>query len=465
MDIRDIPSAGSIVTVHQKDMSMRGTVMPSMNEKTLILKLESGYNVGIDVENMTSIFLEKGPSLKKEERSAVKDSAQMINISDDKRRALPVISILHTGGTIASKVDYETGAVKAQYNPAEIVQMFPELTGIASIRSRLIANMSSDDMRFAHYNIIAKAIEEEIGRQAQGIILTQGTDTIHYTSAALAFLLQNIRIPVVIVGSQRSSDRGSSDAALNLIGAALFISEAIKKGLGEENKEGLAGVFICMHASSEDHACAILRGVNARKMHTSRRDAFRPINTGLVAQVIPTERPAERVRFCVPEDALVPHGKFIKHAFDEQLRIGIIKSHPQMYAAEFKAYDGFDGLVIEGTGLGHIPITASDAPTKEHALIKEAVRDLASRMPLVMSAQTIYGMIDMNVYSPGRELIEMGILGNYSTMTPETTFIKLAFALSRFAKEGNGRERIREFMKTNIIGELPGRIDQDSFLL
>ena len=256
---------GDNVIVDTKDKEVKGILMPvpESEGEVVILKLESGYNIGIDKKDVKEIKLVKSYSEKKQKTAEIKQN-----------KKLPTVSILHTGGTIASKVDYKTGGVIAKFSPGEIIGMFPELTKIANIKSRKIASMQSEMMRFPHYNIMAKEIEKEIKSGTDGIIITHGTDTMHYSSAALRFILEDLSVPVILVGSQRSSDRGSSDAGLNLISACYFIANS-----------DFADVAICMHENLSDESCLILPALKTRKMHTSRRDAFRPINTTPVARV------------------------------------------------------------------------------------------------------------------------------------------------------------------------------------
>ena len=198
-------------------------VLIQLKDDHATIKLDSGYNIIVPVEELTGI----------EAEAVERPKAPKPRVRQDP--TLPRVSILHTGGTIASKVDYRTGAVVAQFNPDELIALFPELLEMANIESRLLANMQSDDMRFAHYNIIARAVLEELNKGVKGVIVTQGTDTLHFTAAALSFALEGLNVPVVVVGSQRSSDRGSSDAATNLMGALRFIGE------------GIPGVYIAMH--------------------------------------------------------------------------------------------------------------------------------------------------------------------------------------------------------------------------
>ena len=255
--------SGDKVAVSTSEGDFEAVFIPSADPKTLIFKLESGYNIGIPKSKVKSVKLVK---------SAVSKPSAPKKL--DEKNGLKSISILHTGGTIASKVDYSTGAVNAKFTPEELVEMFPELKDIANISSKLVRNMASDDLRFDHYNLLANEVAREIKSGASGVIITHGTDTMHYTSAALSFMLENVPIPVILVGAQRSSDRGSSDAAMNLLCAAEFIV-----------KTDYVGVAVCMHKSESDDVCVIIPGTKVRKMHTSRRDAFKPVNCSPLAEI------------------------------------------------------------------------------------------------------------------------------------------------------------------------------------
>ncbi|MBA3063894.1 Glu-tRNA(Gln) amidotransferase subunit GatD [Candidatus Woesearchaeota archaeon] len=428
---------GDTVVVETKDKKLNGILMPvpESENDVVILKLESGYNIGIDNKDVKEIKLVKAYSEKKQKTAEIKP---------DKK--LPTISILHTGGTIASKVDYKTGGVIAKFSPGEIIGMFPELTKIANIKSRKIASMQSEMMRFVHYNLMAKEIEKEIKSGTEGIIITHGTDTMHYSSAALSFILEDLSVPVILVGSQRSSDRGSSDAGLNLISACYFIANS-----------DFADVAICMHENLSDESCLILPALKTRKMHTSRRDAFRAINTTPIARVNFNEK---NISFINKNYNKKDKRKLKLKLINEKIKVGLIKTHTNMFAEEFLAYKNFDGLVIEGTGLGHLPNEEIDEYTRENKKIFDSLKEMIKNgLIVVMSSQTIYGRIQMNVYTPMRELQEIGVLGHLSDMTPETTFIKLAWLLSNYRKE-----EVKELITKNIRGEISERVEDKTFL-
>src|SRR3989344_5084009 len=290
---------GDYVEIKTKDKEiLAGLIMPSKEKNIISLKLDSGYNIGIEKNKISSSKL-----LKKESEKMQKKESSIIT-----NPKLKTIAILHTGGTIASRVSYSTGAVSPSFSPGDLIEMFPELKDVANIKSKLIGNMFSEDLRFAHYNIMAKEIEKEL-QNVDGIILGHGTDTIAFTSCALAFALENLNKPVILVGAQRSSDRSSSDAAMNLLCAAQFIA-----------KSSFNKVAVCMHENSSDEFCTILPACNIKQLHTSRRDAFKTVNSEPIARVAKNGE----VSFFEKYNQKEPKEKLKLKLFKENLKIGIL---------------------------------------------------------------------------------------------------------------------------------------------
>ena len=412
---------GDYVSVLTDKKEFKGRLMPDSISGNLVIKLDNGYNIGINKKEVKKIKLLKKNVSKKEKAKLVKQ-----------RKDLPKIAILHTGGTIASKVDYKTGAVKAQFKPEEILSMFPKLS---DIDSKLVFNILSEDVGFGHYNILAKEIEREVKRGVEGIIITHGTDTMHYTSAALSFILDGLNIPVLLVGSQRSSDRGSSDAGINLTCAVNFIVNS-----------DFSEVGICMHENMNDESCYILPGLKSRKFHSSRRDAFKSVNAKPYARVH-REGKIEFIRtdFRKKDNKRKLELKLI----NERLKIGILKVHPNLSPLEISNYSNFNGLIIEGTGLGHMGININKRILTE-------IKKLSKKMPLVMVSQATFGRVNMNVYNTGRVLQEFIFSGR--DMLSEVAFIKLAWILSNFKKN-----EVSSLISSDLKGEINNRIT-DEFL-
>ncbi len=399
---------------------------------SVFIKLDNGYNIGIskkDIKNIEKIGEGKKLEIKHEIRL-------------EKKKGLPNITILHTGGTIASKVDYRTGAVFASFEPEDLIGMFPELTKIANIDSKLIASMLSENMTFKLYSLMAKAIEKEIKKGVDGIILTHGTDTMGYSAAALAFMLEDLPIPVIIVGSQRSSDRGYYDDCVNLVCAAEFIA-----------KTDFAGVAICMHESMEDKTCVIMPPCKTRKLHASRRDAFKVVNDTIIARI---NFNSKKIEFLKNYEKKANKKLKVKDEMEE--KVALLKIHPNMHPDQFKALKGYKGIVLEGTGLGHAPI---EAPNEYCEINKEnfkAIKELAKNAVVVMASQTLFGRVNMNVYSPGRDLLKTGVIPG-EDMLPETAFVKLAWLLGNYKKD-----EAKELIGKNLRGEINERIEPSEFL-
>jgi len=424
-----------IVRITTASGTYEGTLLPAQGN-TLILKLKNGYNVGI----------RKG-SIIKEEKLGTREqpsAAPKPIIQDEKK---PLIAILHLGGTIAAKVDYATGGTVAQFHPDELLTMFPELRDEARIESKLVRNMQSDHMQPGQYNVIAHAIEEELNKNPniKGIIISHGTDTMQYTAAALSFILENLPIPVILVGSQRSSDRGSSDAAMNLLSAAHFIVNTQWRG-----------VAVCMHKGTNDTECWVLPGTNVAKLHTAKRDAFHPVNALEIASIDVKSKTITYI--AANKQPVAGEGTFRVRTIDPELKIGLVKTHPGIHASEFSFYHNYDGLVIEGTGLGHLPIEVIDDETKENAAIWEAVKSLAEKKPVAMTSQCLYGRVSLQVYSPGRMLQDAGVLGHNCDMTSTCAYMKLWWLLSQ------ERDNVKELYSKNLRGELSESTSTETFL-
>ena len=419
---------GQLVRVHDGANEFIGNIIPNTgsDEEMLVIKLKSGYNVGVKIGAKTKI--EKMVAESKQQKNAKP------NVTFNEK--LPKISILHTGGTIASRVDYRTGATFSSFNPEVLLGMFPELLEIGNFSSKLIYNMWSDDLRFGHFADIANEVKRQHEAGATGIIIGMGTDNMAVASAAISFVLEECPIPVIFVGAQRSSDRGSSDAAMNLICAAEFIA-----------KTDFAGVAICMHNSSADDRCAILPACKSRKMHSSRRDAFKAVNDTPIALV---DYKAGKIEFLKNDYARRKNGKIaVKPKFED--KVAIFKIHINMHPEQFEFYSKakYKGVVIEGTGLGHTPGHNPNKHTKIHEKFFPAIRKLvASGCVVVMTTNTIFGRVHMHVYDKGTDLVKLGVIPRVD-MLAETAFVKLAWLLGNYKAD-----EAKELIGKNLRGEI-----------
>ncbi|MBI3033259.1 Glu-tRNA(Gln) amidotransferase subunit GatD [Candidatus Woesearchaeota archaeon] len=424
-------SSGDVVKITTTDSTYEGILMPQQSKTSTFIKLNTGYNIGINNTTIKTITLIK-KAIEKQEKTA----------TNTLNPQLKTIAVLHTGGTIASKVDYATGAVTAKFSVHDLLSLVPELKTIANITTKQVANMMSENMRFPFYKTLADAISEQIKQGVNGIIIGHGTDTLQFTAVALSFMFENLAIPVLIVGSQRSTDRGSTDAAMNLICAAQFIAHTDFKGIG-----------ICMHDTTNDEYGAILPATKTKKMHTSRRDAFKAINDTPIAKV---HMKTGKVEYLKQDYCKEVKGKLeYKPNFED--KVGIVKVYPNMLPEIFDFYreKKYKGLIIEGTGLGHMPIYIHEAKDEIINAVKKLIN---SGCIVVMSSQAIFGKVMMDVYSNLRKEKEIGIIEGNDMLT-ETAFIKLAWLLGNYKPE-----EVKQLMTENLRGEINSRISVDEYI-
>ncbi|RLI98352.1 MAG: Glu-tRNA(Gln) amidotransferase GatDE subunit D [Candidatus Aenigmatarchaeota archaeon] len=432
---------GDRIKVTKGKESYEGILMPRIelgDKDCLVLKLDNGYNLGIKFDKNTKIKLvKKGRPIK----------LKPAKVKTEKDSSKPTVSILGCGGTIAARVEYLTGAVFPTFSPSDLLLSFPQLKEIANLQGRKLFDLLSEDMTPHHWKIIAKEVAKEIKQKVDGIVLTHGTDTMHYTSAALSFMLQNLPIPVVLTGAQRSSDRGSSDNAMNLICSVL----AAAKGK-------VAEVIVCMHGSISDEFCYLHQGTKVRKMHTSRRDTFRSINVLPFGKVFWLEKKIEYLR-----NDFRKRDKKRKAKVDTKINpnVCLVYIHPGIKPEFIESLKKFyDGVVIAATGLGHVPTNPfKDRFTK--SLIPALKSLIDSGIPVVVAPQTIYGRLDLNVYTAGRLLNEVGVIGNYCDWLPEVALVKLMWVLGHT----RNMKKVKELMLTNLAGEISERSEERGFLV
>jgi glutamyl-tRNA(Gln) amidotransferase subunit D len=410
---------GDVVELDLGGEVVKGTVVPRYqynDDSHVVIKLKSGYNVGIGVARVSSI------------RKVSAGEKPMFTSPAPKPRAdLPEVAILGTGGTIASRVDYRTGAVRPAISSEDLYSLMPELSDVARIKPEIVLTVSSENLEPSDWEKMVKKVEEVVSGGARGVVITSGTDTMGYTAAALSFALRGIPVPVIIVGSQRSSDRPSSDAYLNLFGA---VSMAVSADI--------SGVFVVMHADTSDDRLAVHRGTRVRKDHTSARDAFESIGVDPVAYW--TREGMENLSQDVPKRGT---GRFAARP-RFQPEVALLKFYPSMPTAllESTVGGGLRGLVIEGTGLGHI--NSKNIPV---------VRKFIGSGGLVfMTSQCIWGRVDMNVYDNGRDLLAAGVIP-LEDMLGETALAKLMWVLAN----SKSPEEAKTLMTTNLVGEMTER--------
>ena len=424
---------GDLVKVKSGGNTVEGELMPGTEANSpdvLVIKLANGYNTGVS---------SKGARVEKLKRAS-KEARPFPKAHLGQRKGLPKVTLLYTGGTIGSKLDYKTGGVYMLLKPEELFYEVPELSGIASISAKQLFSISSEDMSYLEWQRIAEEAARAVSEGAHGVVVTIGTDTMHYASAALSFMLKDVRAPIVLTGSQRSSDRGSSDAFLNLICAVRLAAES---DIGE--------VGICMHATSSDDKCAFMRGTKVRKMHTSRRDAFRPVNSKVIAELDSTGAIKYIGRYRKAEQS-----NGAKPVLGFEGKVALVKAYPDSDPdlINFYADKGYKGMIIEGTGLGHTPVSTEHEGKSWLPAIKNAVEN---GMIVGMTSQCLYGRVHPNVYRNLRLLSNAGVI-YCGDMLPETAYVKLGWLLGNY-----DAGKARDLLAKNVAGEIEERQEYDEF--
>ena len=419
-------SIGDTIRVHKEDISYTGILLDRPEDAEdgyLVLKLSSGYNIGVAIDNTTAELIEKG------DKPKIGYDEEEIPHDDSKQN----ISIVSTGGTVSSVIDYRTGAVHPKFTASDLVKANPELLYYANYNVKALYNILSENMKPEYWVKAAKEVAGDISDGADGIVIAHGTDTMHYTSAALSFMLKT-PVPIIVTGAQRSSDRPSSDANINLIDSVIAA------------KSDIAEVCVCMHGSLNDEYTYLHKGTKVRKMHTSRRDTFRSINAQPIAKI-------QNKKINInPDYAYTKRGENeLELNTDIEEKVGFIKIFPGISKdfIEYHIDKGYKGIVIEGTGLGHVP----------NELVDSFKRAEDENIPVVMTSQCLYGRVNMNVYSTGRNIIDAGVISALD-MTPETTYVKLSWALG----QSDDYNKIKEIMQTNIAGEFGVKSSIKDFL-
>lgn len=406
-----------------------GIILPrseSDDDQHIVLKLVTGYNIGITVDTITAM---KEIGYRK---ANYKIPEKEFPMSPEKRN----VKLFGTGGTIASRLDYRTGAVIPAFSPGELYGAVPELADICNLTTEKLFGVFSENMGPGEYKILAKAIGEAIGDGVDGIVVGHGTDTMHHTAAALSFMVQNSPVPVVIVGSQRSSDRPSSDAALNLIHATTTAAHS-----------DIAEVLVCMFGPTSDEYALLHRGTRVRKMHSSYRSTFRTIGDFPVATVqknlITPLRDDYRKRRVDRNVRILPY-------FEE--KVTLLYYYPNMMPDIIDSLvdNGYRGIVIAGTGLGHV----------NKAVYPAIERACKKGVAIYMTVQTLWGYTHMFVYDTGRDLMNLGVIPT-DNMLPEVAYIKLGWALG----QTDDLEKVKEIMLTPISGETTEREPYNGYLI
>jgi glutamyl-tRNA(Gln) amidotransferase subunit D len=422
--------SGDKVEVHFGKIVYEGVLLesPDSEKGIILLKLVNGYNVGFNKKEILKISVLKRFNEKKDKSEIKNDSTK------------PNIGMIITGGTIAAKLNAKKGGVDWLDTPESLFKFYPEIFEKVNVLKVEIPFMkASEDMDFKDWEKIAKVAEKLLNdNNIQGVIITHGTDFLHYTASALSFFLGKLNKPVVLTYSQRSIDRASSDANLNLQCSAEVA------GLSD-----IAEVVLVGHANSEDNFCYVMPGVKVRKMHTSKRDAFKVINGKPIAKVFP-EKMEILDNFNKRDNR-----KKIKADTKFEEKVALVKFYPGQNTdiLDFYIKNKYKGIIIEMSGLGHVSTSRS-----RNNWVKK-IKELVSKGVVVCAtSQCINGRVDALVYSNGREILDAGVI-YLEDMLSETAFVKLGWVLGH-GEWAKSRKNIKEKMLENIKDEFNKRLEE-----
>ncbi len=419
----------SEVQVESTQGRFKGLILPrseTSDDKHIVLKLDSGYNIGVAAGSISKIT-ERG---RREAHYKIPEKEFPTDPSK------PNITLFGTGGTIASRLDYRTGAVIPAFSPGELYGSVPELADICNLKTEKLFGVFSENMGPEQYIRLAESIGEEIAKGVDGIVIGHGTDTMHHTAAILTFMVQDSPVPIVMVGSQRSSDRPSSDAAINLINAVKAAAEG-----------DIAEVVVCMFGPTSDQYCLIHRGTRVRKMHSSYRSTFRTIGDIPLAMI--DQQKITHLKDDYKRRRTDRNVK-INTAFEE--KVTILYYYPNMLPDVVDAIldKGYRGIIIAGTGLGHV----------NKPLYPALKRAVDSGVHIYMTVQTLWGYVQMYVYETGREIMELGVVPA-ANMLPEVAYMKLCWALG----QTDDRDEVRRIMLTPVADEITEREPYNGYLI
>lgn len=390
------------------------------------LKVDTGYNLGVLIDDDTKI----------EELGYQKGSYQLPHINVERKKELPNVTLLGTGGTVASRLDYRTGSVLPAFTPEELFSAVPELISAVNLTPKTLYQILSENFRPEYWVKTAEAIGKEIESGADGVIIGHGTDTMCTTGAALSYFLQSLPVPVVLVGSQRSSDRPSSDGPRNILYAATLAG-----------RENFAEVVVCMHGGTSDSYNLVHRATRCRKMHSSRRDTFRTLDDIPLGKI-------DDSGVTWFKDDVRPRGRVEDFYLDAKIdpRVGMLYSYPGMSPdiLDSMVDRGYHGVVIIGTGLGHVGTDMF--PALERCQEEE--------IPVVLVVEPLFGYVQLRVYETGRDMLARGVIEG-ANMLPSAAYTKLIWVL------GHTRniEEVKRLMQTDVAGEITSREGPRGFLL
>lgn len=431
LESNDLKVWTEVTATKQSGGHFRGVLLPRAAFTApgyINLKIgETGYNVGIRIDE-TTIFVAH------DYRPGEYQIPTEEIVPDPK---LPYVTLLGTGGTVASRLDYRTGAVLPAFTPEELFAAVPEIKERVNLTPKTLFQILSENFKPEWWVKTAEQIAQEIDSGVDGIIIGHGTDTMAYTGSALAYFLKNLPVPVIMLGSQRSSDRPSSDAAINILNASTVAGY-----------EDIGEVLISMMGSTSHKYALLHRPTRVRKMHSSRRDAFRTLSDVPVGKI---DYMTRKITYFQKHKKKANRDDFWLDAKIDP-KVSILYFYPGMQPDAMDALidKGYHGFVVVGTGLGHV--SEEMYPALERAQEEE--------IPVVVVVQPLFGFVHLRVYETGREMLARGVIEG-GNMLPEAAYVKLIYVL------GHTRDptEVKQMMQVSIAGEITSREPKYGYLL
>ena len=325
------------------------------------------------------------------------------------------ILFLSTGGTIASSPSAQ--GIVPSYSADELLDAFPLIGKMCWVDAKSIMNIDSTNMQPEDWLTIAKHTYEGLSTH-DGVVIGHGTHTLAYTASALSFMLQDLRKPVILTGSQIALSEEGTDAGRNLLDA--FITAC----------GNLSGVYVVFNRM-------IIRGTRTSKVKSKSPDAFHSINYPYIGRVFNNS-----VEYLYRSS--IPTSGGLKLVTRICSLVFLLKLIPGTPAELFDALMGigYKGIIIESYGVGGVP-------TLGRNLVPKIREMLDRRVCVAIATQSLYNGTDLSINATGRTVLELGVIPGHD-MTTEALVTKMMWALG----QTDDPEEVRRIMLTNYADEL-----------
>lgn len=316
------------------------------------------------------------------------------------------VLLIATGGTIASKKS--DSGLKPQISHDELLSFIPQAEGICEIGTIQTLNLDSSNMRPLHWIQIVQAIRKNYDAY-DGFVIAHGTDTMAYTAAALSYMIQNSRKPIVITGAQKPIDLEITDAKANLIDSFRYAADDLSQG-----------VSIVFDGK-------VIAGTRAKKVRSKSYNAFSSIDYPYLAII----QDGRIIRY-IP---MLPYEEDVQFYEHMNERVFLLKLIPGIEPSILPfVFEKFDCIIVESFGVGGIPES-----------IAEEFYRLCQTYPdklVVMATQVAHEGSDMTVYEVGHDMKDhCRFLESYD-MTLESVIAKVMWMLGNFCMERDDMEAL-----------------------